>query len=133
MTRQTLVIAVGLMGVAALASGQDLPEFRLDAVYIAKVSVTFDRGHRTMLDIHIQHPTKALEFSQFTMDNLMKQVRIVIDDQVVQEPVIREPQVGSIISLGMKSVDEAVAVMKRLREKWDPNKPHAPDPHSSGR
>jgi hypothetical protein len=81
----------------------------------------------------IQHPTKALEFSQFTMSDLTKQVRIVIDDQVVQEPVIQEPQVGSVISLGMKDIDEAVALRKRLKAKWDPNQPHAPDPHTSRR
>ena len=133
MTRQTLALVLALIGLAAVATAQDLPEFRLEAVYIAKVSVTFDRGHRTMLDIHIQHPTKALEFSQFTMDNLMKQVRIVIGDQVVQEPIIRHPKVGSVISLGMKDLDEAVTLMKRLRERWDPNQPHAPDPHAPGR
>ena len=133
MEARTFALALGFAGLAGVAVAQDLPEFRLEAVYIVKVSVTFDRGHRTTLDIHILHPRKALEFSKFTMDNLRKRVRIVIEDQVVQEPVIRQPQVGSVITLGMRDIEEAVEVMQRLKGKWDPNKPLAPDPHASGR
>lgn len=45
------------------------------------------------------------DFSQFTQRHLNEKIEVVIDDNVLSSPVIREPQLGPIIPLQMSSTD----------------------------
>ena len=93
---------------------------QLDASHVANASVQFDDVGQPMVQI-VFTPPGAQAFGDWTGDMVEKRIAIVLDEQVMSAPVVREAITGgvAVISMGVHSPDtlaEARALAAALSE-----------------
>lgn len=62
-------------------------------------------------------PSASLRFERFTTEHLKQRVAIVVDGKIVSAPVVQAAIPGGHISVDAESMEEAVDLERRLRER----------------
>lgn len=98
------------------ARAADIEEFTVNSVDVNSVKVVFHKKYPTSLEITLKQ-NKAKELSAFTNRNIGNKVRIIIEGNVVTEPIVREGVTGQILEVAPKDTDEAIRLAKLLMGK----------------
>jgi len=117
------LIGLGLLAGAAFA--EDIESFTLKPEDVKRTSVEFKRDGSAMLECTLTK-SKATEFAQTTERNLGKKLRLMIGGNAISEPLVREKITGGLLSVQIKTTDEAVELAKCLMKELPDETPEVP-------